>query len=163
MHGKLSALEAYRKALNTWANWVDGNINGNRTQIFFRGYSTSHFSGGRWNAGGNCHGETLPLTNRTQLKKKHPQMMTILQSVLEQMYTNVKFMNITQMTFDRKDGHPSVYRRPAEERKQNSFQDCSHWCLPGVPDAWNHLLFSMLAMENSMRGRKNRAEQTFNQ
>lgn len=158
MHNQLSALEAYRKALDTWANWVDGNIDGNRTQIFFRGYSTSHFSGGRWNSGGNCHGETLPLTNRTQLRKKYPQMMNVLQSVLGQMHTDVRFMNITQMTFDRKDGHPSAYRRPAEGRKQGSFQDCSHWCLPGVPDAWNHLLFSMLVLKNSTRGRKNQAD-----
>lgn len=25
--------------------------------------------------------------------------------------------------------------------------DCSHWCLPGVPDAWNELLFAFLFSE----------------
>ncbi|KAH9300730.1 hypothetical protein KI387_012313, partial [Taxus chinensis] len=39
----LKVLEAYRKALMTWAKWVDKMINPNRTLVLFRGYSGTHF------------------------------------------------------------------------------------------------------------------------
>ncbi|KAJ6972836.1 hypothetical protein NC653_033222 [Populus alba x Populus x berolinensis] len=32
-------------------------------------------------------------------------------------------------------GHPSIYAG-----NRSSIQDCSHWCLPGVPDTWNEFL-----------------------
>ncbi|KAG1354189.1 putative protein trichome birefringence-like 4 [Cocos nucifera] len=70
--------------------------------------------------------------------------MQILESVIEEMRTPVLYLNITRMTDYRKDAHPSVYRQPAAQRKTGALQDCSHWCLPGVPDAWNELLYAML-------------------
>jgi len=39
----LKDMEAYKKALTTWANWVDKNINSSKTQVVFRGYSLTHF------------------------------------------------------------------------------------------------------------------------
>jgi hypothetical protein len=39
----LKVMEAYKKALTTWATWVDKNINSKRTQVVFRGYSLTHF------------------------------------------------------------------------------------------------------------------------
>ncbi|KAF9596948.1 hypothetical protein IFM89_014592 [Coptis chinensis] len=42
----------------------------------------------------------------------------------------------------RKDGHPSNYREPGITVL--SIQDCSHWCLPGVPDTWDELLYAHL-------------------
>ncbi|OVA17501.1 PC-Esterase [Macleaya cordata] len=36
---KLETIEAYKKALTTWGRWVDKNIDVNRTQVVFRGYS----------------------------------------------------------------------------------------------------------------------------
>lgn len=43
VYGELSVLEAFRKALTTWARWVDANINPMESLVFFRGYSASHF------------------------------------------------------------------------------------------------------------------------
>lgn len=43
MYGELNVLEAFRKALTTWARWVDANINPKKSIVFFRGYSDSHF------------------------------------------------------------------------------------------------------------------------
>ena len=40
---ELNVLEAFRKALTTWARWVDANVNPMKTMVFFRGYSASHF------------------------------------------------------------------------------------------------------------------------
>ncbi|KAL6011483.1 hypothetical protein ACLOJK_001931 [Asimina triloba] len=39
----LNVLEAYEKALKTWAKWIDKNIDAHKTRVFFRGYSLTHF------------------------------------------------------------------------------------------------------------------------
>ncbi|RWV94527.1 hypothetical protein GW17_00042926 [Ensete ventricosum] len=103
-------------------------------------------SGGQWNSGGNCDGETEPITEDKHLAK-YLKLTGILESVIGEMTTPVLYLNITRMTDYRKDAHPSVYRVPAGKRKPGEFQDCSHWCLPGVPDAWNELLYAMLLRE----------------
>ncbi|KAL5700298.1 hypothetical protein ACHQM5_025758 [Ranunculus cassubicifolius] len=145
VHDKLKAPAAYERALHTWAHWVDSNINSTRTRLFFTGYSISHYRGGRWNSGGNCDGETQPIKNETYLAS-YPRMMSILESVIREMKTPVWYLNITRMTDYRKDGHPSIYRRPEQTQTtaKMMYQDCSHWCLPGVPDDWNNLLYAAI-------------------
>ncbi|GMH31125.1 hypothetical protein Nepgr_032968 [Nepenthes gracilis] len=155
VHPRLKVLEAYKKALTTWARWVDRNIDGKRTRVFFRGYSPTHFSGGRWNSGGQCHDETEPIFEQNYLRH-YPSKMRALESVLQAMRTPVIYLNISRLTDYRKDGHPSIYRkvyRTAEERQTaEQTQDCSHWCLPGVPDTWNELLYaSLLKAEKGSR------------
>ncbi|XP_004298485.1 PREDICTED: protein trichome birefringence-like 2 [Fragaria vesca subsp. vesca] len=147
VHPRLKALEAYKRALTTWARWVDTYINANKTRVFFRGYSVTHFSGGQWNSGGQCHRETEPIFNETYLTH-YPSKMRALESVLKEMKTPVTYLNITRLTDYRKDGHPSIYRtiyktKQAQIKAEQS-QDCSHWCLPGVPDTWNELLYALL-------------------
>ncbi|RHN41664.1 putative PMR5 domain, PC-Esterase [Medicago truncatula] len=147
VYPRLKALDAYMRALTTWAKWVDRKINANHTQVFFRGYSVTHFWGGQWNSGGQCHKETEPIYNETYLQK-HPSKMRALEHVIQNMKTEVIYMNISRLTDYRKDGHPSVYRKDYKtSMKQNSsslYEDCSHWCLPGVPDTWNELLYVSL-------------------
>uniref|UniRef100_A0A2P2JTB1 Uncharacterized protein MANES_09G036800 n=1 Tax=Rhizophora mucronata TaxID=61149 RepID=A0A2P2JTB1_RHIMU len=43
VYDELNVLEAFRKAMTTWARWVDANINPLKSLVFFRGYSASHF------------------------------------------------------------------------------------------------------------------------
>lgn len=81
VYPELKVLEAYRKALKTWAKWVDKKINPKRTLVFFRGYSATHFSGGQWNSGGQCHKESEPIYNDTYLMKYNPKM-EVLESVI---------------------------------------------------------------------------------
>ncbi|XP_022744642.1 protein trichome birefringence-like [Durio zibethinus] len=158
---ELNVLEAFRKALTTWARWIDANVNPMKTMVFFRGYSASHFSGGQWNSGGACDSETEPIRNEAFLTPYPPKML-ILESVLKRMKTHVTYLNITRFTDFRKDGHPSIYRMQhmSEEEKiaPLKYQDCSHWCLPGVPDSWNELLYAeLLVKENKMRQHQRRA------
>ncbi|KAM3379198.1 hypothetical protein P3S68_011612 [Capsicum galapagoense] len=81
--------------------------------------------------------------------------MTVLESVFKGMKTQVSYLNITRMTDYRKDGHPSIYRKPnltdKERRSQWRYQDCSHCCLPGVPDAWNELLYAELLVRQHQK------------
>ncbi|KAG2683293.1 hypothetical protein I3760_10G025400 [Carya illinoinensis] len=154
VYSELNVLEAFRKALTTWARWVDANINPSKSLVFFRGYSASHFSGGQWNSGGQCDQETRPIKNETYLRPYPPKMM-VLERVLRGMKTHVTYLNITRMTDFRKDGHPSIYRKQSlseeEKRSPLRFQDCSHWCLPGVPDAWNEVLFAELLIKQHQK------------
>ncbi|RCV08566.1 hypothetical protein SETIT_1G336700v2 [Setaria italica] len=150
VYSELDVHDAYRRALNTWAKWVDSNVNPKKTTVFFRGYSASHFSGGQWNSGGSCDKETEPITNEQYLTP-YPTKMSILEEVLHGMKTPVVYLNITRMTDYRKEAHPSVYRKQKlseEERKSPElYQDCSHWCLPGVPDSWNELLYAQILVK----------------
>lgn len=57
---------------------------------------------------------------------------------------NLDLLNVTQMTLRRKDGHPSIYYLGPKRTASMRRQDCSHWCLPGVPDSWNEILFALL-------------------
>ncbi|KAG2243062.1 hypothetical protein Bca52824_095093 [Brassica carinata] len=148
VYPRLKVLEAYKRALTTWAKWVDKNIDRNQTHVVFRGYSETHFRGGPWNSGGQCHNETEPIYN-TRYLKKYPSKMRALEHILrDTMKTSVIYMNISRLTDFRKDGHPSIYRTvyktEKEKREAVSHQDCSHWCLPGVPDTWNQLLYVSL-------------------
>nr|GMD96984.1 protein trichome birefringence-like 2 [Ipomoea batatas] len=143
VHARLKVLEAYKRALYTWARWVDKNVDANRTEVIFRGYSSTHFRGGPWNSGGQCHKETEPIFNKRHLAK-YPSKMKVLEYVLHDMRTPVMYMNISRLTDYRKDAHPSVYRPDAQSGGGVHAQDCSHWCLPGVPDTWNELLYASL-------------------
>ncbi|KAL2547147.1 Protein trichome birefringence-like 2 [Forsythia ovata] len=147
VHPRLKVLEAYKRALTTWSRWVNKNIDGSKTQVIFRGYSVTHFRGGPWNSGGQCHKETEPIFNQTHLAK-YPSKMRALEHVLQSMQTPVIYLNISRLTDYRKDGHPSVYRPDYQTTQQQianvHAQDCSHWCLPGVPDTWNELLYVSL-------------------
>lgn len=106
--------------------------------------------GGQWNSGGQCHKETQPIFNTSHLTK-YPSKMRSVENVVRMMKTPVIYLNISRLTDYRKDGHPSIYRRmytkslsPEQQMAAEQSQDCSHWCLPGVPDTWNELLYASL-------------------
>ncbi|EPS65088.1 hypothetical protein M569_09686, partial [Genlisea aurea] len=146
VYGELNVLEAFRRALTHWGRWIDSNMNPTKSLLFFRGYSASHFSGGQWNSGGQCHHETEPIKNETYLVP-YPQKMLVLEKVLKGMRTHVTYLNLTRMTDYRKDGHPSIYRKLKITGNEDAVQDCSHWCLPGVPDSWNEILYAQLILK----------------
>ncbi|RYR01812.1 hypothetical protein S245_054775 [Arachis hypogaea] len=136
VHPRLDVSTAFRKALKTWGSWVDRHINQRKTKVFFRSSAPSHFRGGNWNSGGHCTEATQPL-NET-LGGTDPEKNLITEEMIKQMKTPVTILNITGLSEYRIDGHPSIYGRKTQTR---SIQDCSHWCLPGVPDTWNELLY----------------------
>lgn len=74
--------------------------------------------------------------------------MKVLEDIVQEMKTTVIYLNISRLSDYRIDGHPSIYRRQyntvEEQIAAVQFQDCSHWCLPGVPDTWNELLYTSL-------------------
>uniref|UniRef100_A0A2P2NHJ9 Uncharacterized protein MANES_01G208600 n=1 Tax=Rhizophora mucronata TaxID=61149 RepID=A0A2P2NHJ9_RHIMU len=75
-------------------------------------------------------------------------LVDVLRSLNESFGMNLDLLNVTKMTAHRKDGHISVYYfdGPASLRRQ----DCSHWCLPGVPDSWNELLYALFMKRQNL-------------
>jgi hypothetical protein len=43
LYPKFDAVEAYRRALKTWAKWIDQNVDPKKQLVFYRGYSSAHF------------------------------------------------------------------------------------------------------------------------
>lgn len=148
LYPKLDAVEAYRRAMRTWAKWIDSNINLTNKLVFYRGYSSAHFRGGDWDSGGSCNGEIEQILSGPFLDN-YPLKMKIVEEVVREMKVRVILLNVTRLTNFRKDGHPSIYGKSNLEGKKVSTrrQDCSHWCLPGVPDAWNELIYASLVFK----------------
>lgn len=80
-------------------------------------------------------------------------MMSVVASVVRRMKVPVTLLNITQLSGYRIDAHTSIYTELAgklltDEQKADPlhFADCLHWCLPGVPDTWNQILYAHLLL-----------------
>ncbi|XP_076892650.1 protein trichome birefringence-like 5 [Bidens hawaiensis] len=149
IYPKFDAVEAFRRALKTWGKWIDKNMDKDKL-VFYRGYSSAHFRGGEWDSGGTCHGETEPIKSG-RIIETYPPKMQIIEEVIKEMRFPVVLLNVTRLTNFRKDGHPSVYGKNVTGLKKVSTkrEDCSHWCLPGVPDAWNELIYATLVARTS--------------
>ncbi|ESQ42075.1 hypothetical protein EUTSA_v10013361mg [Eutrema salsugineum] len=148
IYPKFDATEAYRRALKTWAKWIDENVNPKKQLVFYRGYSSAHFRGGEWDSGGSCNGEVEPV-KKGSILDSYPLKMKIVEEAIKEMQIPVILLNVTKLTNFRKDGHPSIYGKTNTDGKKVSTrrQDCSHWCLPGVPDVWNHLIYTSLLLQ----------------
>ncbi|KAI3841950.1 hypothetical protein MKX03_032623 [Papaver bracteatum] len=131
------AASAYRDAdvlvFDSWHWWVPGKTNN---------------GGGTWNTGGGCNLATKPIPSNETYIKPAPIQMKMLENTLQKMRTPVLYLNISKLSYYRADAHPSVYRNIYKnftvQERNKAPQDCSHWCLPGVPDTWNELLYAVL-------------------
>ncbi|KAJ9540505.1 hypothetical protein OSB04_027011 [Centaurea solstitialis] len=151
VYKQLHVMEAFRKAMTTWARWLETKVS-RKALVFFRGYSSSHFSGGQWNSGGTCDQDNDPIILEKDLPHKNNRViMEAVEAVLTRLKIPIFYLNVTKMSEYRSDAHPSIYMKPnmtAEERKTVfKFQDCSHWCLPGVPDTWNEIIYGQLLLK----------------
>lgn len=77
-------------------------------------------------------------------------LMEVISQELNQSQLPITFLNITELSSARKDAHTSIYKKqwgPVSEKQlanPKTYADCIHWCLPGLQDIWNELLFSKL-------------------
>lgn len=153
---QVEMVRRYEMGLKTWADWLENHVNHTTTKLFFVSMSPTHLGGDEWGmeANQNCYNETEPIFKEGywgSLSK--PKMMQAMEATIDKLKmrgVKVDILNITQLSEYRKDAHPSIYRRQwvplTEEQlsKPPSFSDCGHWCLPGVPDVWNELLYAYL-------------------
>ncbi|KAL8148758.1 protein trichome birefringence-like 37 [Apium graveolens] len=141
----MDRVAAFNEGLKTWSNWADTNINPAATKVFFQGISPTHYNGKEWNGSrsSNCKGETQPVNGSIYPGKSEPGVAVVKQ-VLSNMSTTVGLLDVTTLSQLRKDGHPSVYGVDGIQGN-----DCSHWCLAGVPDTWNQILYATLVAQHS--------------
>ncbi|KAI5332917.1 hypothetical protein L3X38_023046 [Prunus dulcis] len=141
VHMDMDRLDAFREGLTTWSKWVNSNVHSNNTKVFFQGISPTHNNGKEWGSNSTtCNGETQPISGSIY-PGSSPPATTVVNDVLSKMSTStpVTLLDITLLSQLRKDGHPSVYSGDGEKGN-----DCGHWCLAGVPDTWNELLYAIL-------------------
>ncbi|XP_071725316.1 protein trichome birefringence-like 1 [Rutidosis leptorrhynchoides] len=171
---------AYAAALQTWAHWIDTNVDSSKTKVFFRSISPVH-SGIQ-----ACVSKTKPLTGDEYLNvHTYPNAMKqVLERTIEGMKTPIKYLNITKLSQFRADAHPGYYMRskrrmlrsrrkhkksktetltipeqpkseiiskqpqPISKQTYIPAADCNHWCLPGLPDTWNNLLYASILFDS---------------
>ncbi|KAG5575152.1 hypothetical protein H5410_055286 [Solanum commersonii] len=129
----MSIQTAFRTALETWSSWIDTKINPNRTRVFFRTFEPSHWS--------NLTQRMCNVTNQPLSETNGQESSSFSDAVLEvahSMKVPANVLHITPMSAYRKDAHVGLWS------DNPSLSDCSHWCLPGLPDLWNEMVFSYL-------------------
>ncbi|XP_051134160.1 protein trichome birefringence-like 38 [Andrographis paniculata] len=145
----MNRMDAFRKALTTWANWVSSISVKPTTKVLFQGISPSHYNGKDWNTPGvTCEKEMTPLKGSIY-PSGEPLESKVLKEVLNTKISSKKpvhLLDITLLSQLRKDGHPTKYNKYGS--------DCTHWCIPGVVDTWNHLLYTHIVQEGDRQGTK---------
>ncbi|KAG9132618.1 hypothetical protein Leryth_023617 [Lithospermum erythrorhizon] len=118
-------------------SWVNSQLpKYPRLKAFYRSMSPRHFFNGDWNTGGTCD-NTTPLSGGKEVLKEESSDPLAAGATRGK---GVKLLDITAPSELRDEGHISRYSIKATP----GVQDCLHWCLPGVPDAWNEILFAQL-------------------
>ncbi|XP_021769652.1 protein trichome birefringence-like 34 [Chenopodium quinoa] len=149
-------LKGYEMALRTWSDWLEIHVNHSKTQIFWMSLSPTHERSEEWGSTGspNCYDETQPIMKQDYWGSgSDPNMMKLVEEAIENLGKkglNIELLNITQLSEYRKDAHLSIYRKfydpLTKEQLANpsGYADCFHWCLPGVPDTWNEILYAYI-------------------
>ncbi|KAM7492186.1 hypothetical protein LguiA_035107 [Lonicera macranthoides] len=133
----MNRLIAYYKGMTTWARWVNLNVDPSKTQVYFQGISPTHYEGKDWGEPSkSCKGETQPFFG-TKYPGGTPMASVVVDKVLSRIKKPVYLLDVTTLSQYRKDAHPTSY-------SEHSGLDCSHWCLPGLPDSWNQVLYAAI-------------------
>ncbi|KAG6556463.1 hypothetical protein Mapa_002408 [Marchantia paleacea] len=135
--------EAYNLSMFKIVEALDTTItkNGGKPTVFMRTLSPRHFKNGEWNTGGTCD-NTRPDYGQKVIPYKGPATDQVVENAARGS-KRIHLLNISFLSGSREEGHISKYGKG----KDSGHQDCLHWCLPGVPDVWNELLYGHLAVD----------------
>ncbi|KAI3427838.1 PMR5N domain-containing protein [Psidium guajava] len=145
--------DAYRMAMKSLVRWVEKNMDPEKTRVFFTSMSPTHGNSEEWGGepGGNCYNQTTPIEDPKYWgSDSRKSIMQVISEVFSKSKVPITFLNITQLSNYRKDAHTMIYKKqwsrltPEQIANPVSYADCVHWCLPGLQDTWNELLFAKL-------------------
>ncbi|GJP44471.1 hypothetical protein CLOM_g3872 [Closterium sp. NIES-68] len=174
----LSNLDAHAWALNTLSSFIKGTNYGGVP--YFISFSPHHGGAGSPQKGvyqdsaggtkpswvGAC-GAVKPTSEQAALKDYRLSLptseayMTTQKTAL--LGSPLRFLQVTSLSAMRPDAHqgPWFKRRastgpgsPSGNGESPFSGDCTHWCLPGVPDAWVDMMYSSMLLEPSLAGLK---------
>ncbi|PIA37488.1 hypothetical protein AQUCO_03000219v1 [Aquilegia coerulea] len=145
--------DAYRLAMKSLVKWVQRNVDPEKSRVFFTSMSPSHGKSIEWGGDpdGNCYNQTSPIEDPKYWgQSSQKSVMKVIGDVFSKSTVPIAFLNITQLSEYRKDAHTSIYKKqwspltPEQLANPVSYSDCVHWCLPGLQDTWNELLYTKL-------------------
>ena len=120
-------------------------------RLIMRSAPPRHYSQGEWNSGGTCNDE-LPLSKESVKAKiaardNHYTVPLDIASVMKEITSkwNIEFLDILPQAMTRSDAMVGF----TPTGFHGAISDCSHYCVPGIPDMWNSMLLEHLAPENS--------------
>jgi len=135
--GKDVNIKAYRTSLSNALKHLEAaQFQGH---VILQTYSPAHREGGDYDTGGTCRPFEEPLTNSKglgYLGNLHAVNSMLASFVSAGLKLNITLFDITPMSLLRAEAHPG---------KRRGVSDCSHWCLPGLPDVWNQALLYILS------------------
>ncbi|KAK6120229.1 hypothetical protein DH2020_045920 [Rehmannia glutinosa] len=150
-------LRRYEMALNTWSEWLEMNINRTKTKLFFMSVSPYIFRHVYEYCRGDvlrqCYNRSEPINEEESFISSNQNLMGVAESTIEKLKKRglkIEYLRITRLSEYRSDAHTSIYRKffftLTEENKKDpiTYADCLHWCLPGVPDVWNQILYDYI-------------------
>ncbi|CAI6004625.1 unnamed protein product [Closterium sp. NIES-65] len=174
----LSNLDAHAWALNTLSSYLKTSNYGGVP--YFISFSPHHSGMGNpqngvyqgTSAGGKpawvgACGAVKPMSEQLAIKDYSLSLptseayMTTQKTAL--MGSTLRFLQVTSLSAMRPDAHqgPWFKRRPSSGpgspagNGESPFSgDCTHWCLPGVPDAWVDMMYANMLREPSLAGKK---------
>ncbi|PON66006.1 PC-Esterase [Parasponia andersonii] len=127
--------KARNLTIHSVINWVNSQLpKYPNLKVFYRSISPRHFVGGEWNTGGSCD-NTNPMSIGKEVVQDESSDAVAAAAVKG---TGVKLLDITGLSQLRDEAHISRFR------SSSGSSDCLHWCLPGLPDTWNEILFAQL-------------------
>ncbi|KAL0717476.1 hypothetical protein Bca4012_066798 [Brassica carinata] len=169
-YGAIRRPIVYERMLKTLGDWVDHNTDPLRTSVFFMSMSPLHIRSLDWENpdGIKCALETTPIPSTSMVFNAETKnrmfskmgtdyrLFSAVENVTQSTKVPIRFLNITGLSEYRKDAHTSVYTTRQGKlltREQQtdpaSYADCIHWCLPGLPDTWNEILYTHI-ISNSL-------------
>jgi hypothetical protein len=126
----------------------NSKINTKRTHVFFRSYELHSWGDlDDWEES-QKHKNESPIHTAPNFNESHLQLLSSQAEVLEQLWgvlqLKASLLDITRLPAYQQDAHIFNY---------STFHamGCSHWCLPGVPDTWNELVYSFLLLRDRLK------------
>lgn len=138
--GRNVAMAAYREMLWTVRRSIEDNARASRL-VVWRSVSSTHFAGNDWTTrGAQC---SKGFSNEATVHHAGPIISGFFnsqRSIMGGIRTDgFRFLDVTEMSAKRGDAH--LGSRGQQNMKA---ADCAHWCLPGLPDTWSDMLFTIM-------------------